>query len=57
MKEILNIVAEFLIRAIFAASLVFFGLVFWHWRNDGKQRDVRRENSLNPVANGRAFGR
>ena len=56
MKEILIMVAQFLILSIFVLLMVFYGLVFWHWRNDGKQRDVRRENSPNPVANAKAFG-
>jgi hypothetical protein len=50
-------VARFLILSIFVALMVFYGLVFWHWRNDGNQRDARRENSPNPIANARAFGR
>jgi hypothetical protein len=57
MKEVLNMVARFLILSIFVALMVFYGLVFWHWRNDGNQRDARRENSPNPIANARAFGR
>jgi cbb3-type cytochrome oxidase subunit 3 len=48
-------VAQFLILSIFVMLMVFYGLVFWHWRNDGKQRDVRRENSPNPVANARTL--
>jgi hypothetical protein len=56
MEEILSMVAQFLIPAIFAALMVFYGLVFWHWRNDGKKRDVRRENPSRPVANVRTFG-
>ena len=56
MNEILIMVAQFLILSIFLALMMFYGLVFWHWRNDGKQRDVRRKNLSNPVANGRTFG-
>jgi hypothetical protein len=50
-------VAQFLILAIFAALMVFYGLVFWHWQNDGKQRHVRRGNPSSPVANASSFGR
>jgi len=56
MKETLNVVAQFLIIAIFAALMVFYGLAFWHWRNDGKKRDVRRHTTSSPVANARTFG-
>jgi hypothetical protein len=56
MKENVNMVVQFLIPAIFAALMVFYGVAFWHWRNDGKQRNVRRENSSSPVANARTFG-
>jgi hypothetical protein len=49
-------VAQFLIAAIFAALMVFYGLAFWHWRNDGKQHNAKRENSSRPVANAKAFG-
>jgi hypothetical protein len=49
-------VAQFLILSIFVAFVVFYGFVFWHWRNDGKQHDGRRKNSSNPVANARTFG-
>ena len=56
MKEVLIMVVQFLILSIFVALMVFYGLVFWHWRNDGKQRDVRRVNSPNPITNVRTFG-
>jgi hypothetical protein len=56
MKEILNIAAQFLILSILVALMVFYGLAFWHWRNDGKHRDVRRETPSKPVANARTFG-
>jgi cbb3-type cytochrome oxidase subunit 3 len=56
MNEILIVVAQFLILSIFVMLMVFYGLVFWHWRNDGKQRDVRRKNPSSPVANARTFG-
>jgi hypothetical protein len=56
MKEILIMVAQFLILSIFVILMVFYGLVFWHWRNDGKQRDVRRGHSSKPVTNARTFG-
>jgi hypothetical protein len=49
-------VAQILIPAIFAATMVFYGFAFWHWRNDGKQRNVRRENPSSPVADARSFG-
>jgi hypothetical protein len=55
-KEILNMIVQFLITAIFAALMVFYGLAFWHWRNDGKQRDAKRENSSRPVAHARTLG-
>ena len=57
MKEIPSMVAQFLILAILAALMVFYGVAFWQWRNDGKQRHVRRENPSSPVANARSFGR
>ena len=56
MKEVLIMVVQFLILSIFVAVMVFYGFVFWHWRNDGKQRDVRRVNSPNQVANARTLG-
>jgi len=49
-------VAQFLILAIFAALMVFYGVAFWHWRNDGKQRRGRGENPSSPVAHARSFG-
>jgi hypothetical protein len=49
-------VAQVVIHSIFVMSVVFYGFVFWHWRNDGKQHDVRRKNSSTPVANARTFG-
>jgi len=49
-------VAQFLILSIFIMLMMFYGLVFWHWRNDGKQRDVRHKNLSNPVANARTVG-
>jgi hypothetical protein len=49
-------VAQFLILSIFVALVVFYGFVFWHWRNDGKQHHGRRKNSSNPVANASTFG-
>lgn len=55
-KEILVMLAQFLILSIFVAFVVFYGFVFWHWRNDGKQHDGRRKNPSNPVANARTFG-
>jgi hypothetical protein len=42
MKEILIVAAQVLILAIFVALMVFFGLVFWFWRNDAKGRGLRR---------------
>lgn len=57
MKEIPSMVAQFLILAILAALMVFYVVAFWQWRNDGKQRHVRRENPSSPVANARSFGR
>lgn len=56
MKEILIMVVQFLILSIFVIFMLFYGLVFWHWRNDGKQRDVRRGHSSKPVTNARTFG-
>jgi len=49
-------VVQFLILSIFVIFMLFYGLVFWHWRNDGKQRDVRRGHSSKPVTNARTFG-
>ena len=48
-------VGQFLIIAILAALMVFYGLAFWHWRHDGKQRDAKRETSSRPVANAKTF--
>jgi len=56
MNEILIMVAQFLILSIFLALMMFYGLVFWHWHNDGKQRDVRRKYLSNPVVNARTSG-
>lgn len=56
-KEILSMGAQFLILAIFAALLVFYGVAFWHWRNDGKQRPGRREHPSSPAAHARSLGR
>jgi hypothetical protein len=56
MREISSMVAQILIPAIFAATMVFYGFAFWHWRNDGKQRNVRRENPSSPAANAGTFG-
>ncbi|MFY9531466.1 MAG: hypothetical protein WBC04_02165 [Candidatus Acidiferrales bacterium] len=50
MREILSIGAQALILLSFVALLVFYGLVFWHWRNDTKRRDLGGENWPNPVA-------
>jgi hypothetical protein len=38
-KEIFIIGAQFLILACFVALVVFYGLVFWHWRNDARRHD------------------
>ena len=56
MNEIVIMVAQVLILSVFVALVVFYGFVFWHWRNDGKQDDVRRKNSPRPVANARTLG-
>jgi len=56
MKEILTVVVQFLILSIFVALMAFYGLAFWHWRNDGKHRDAKRESSSNPVASARTSG-
>jgi hypothetical protein len=55
-KEILIMVVQFLILSIFVMLMAFYGLAFWHWRNDGKHRDAKRENSSNPVASARTSG-
>lgn len=57
MKEVLIMVAQFVILSIFVMLMAFYGFVFWRWRNDGKQRHVRRETPSSPVANARSFGR
>lgn len=49
-------VAHFLAPPLFVASVAFYGSVFWHWRNDVKQHDVRRKNSSCPVVDARGFG-
>jgi hypothetical protein len=41
MREILIIGAQFLILAGFVALVIFYGLVFWHWRNDAKRLGLR----------------
>jgi hypothetical protein len=56
MKEILTIAGQFLILSIFVALMAFYGLAFWHWRNDGRHRDAKRENSSNSVASARTSG-
>jgi len=56
MKELVIMVAQFLILSIFVALVVFYGFVFWHWRNDGKEHDVRRTHSSRAIANARTFG-
>jgi hypothetical protein len=37
MMEILIVTAQVLILAVFVALMVFYGLAFWHWRNDAKR--------------------
>ena len=49
-REILIIAAQFLILASFVALVVFYGLVFWHWRNDAKQRDYRHHSWPSSIA-------
>jgi hypothetical protein len=55
-KELLMIVAHFLILSIFVSSVAFYGFVFWHWRNDVKQHDSRRKDSSRSVVNASGFG-
>jgi hypothetical protein len=48
MKEILTLVMQFLILSIFIGLLVFYGLVFWHWRNDGKTPRYEARELIKP---------
>ena len=50
MREILIIGAQFLILASFVALVIFYGLVFWHWRNDAKGRVVRHRDWPSSIA-------
>jgi len=43
MRDISIVITQLLILAAFAASMVFYGLAFWHWRSDAK-----RSGPLNP---------
>jgi len=42
MREILVVAAQLMVVAVLVAAEVFFGVVFWHWRNEEKRRDLRR---------------
>jgi hypothetical protein len=53
MREVLSVGGQALILLSFVALLAFYGLVFWHWRNDTKRRDLGREDWPNPVAGSR----
>jgi hypothetical protein len=53
---VIGTVVQYLVPPLFAASLAFYGIVFWHWRNDGKQRDARRKNSARAAADASGFG-
>jgi len=41
MKEIWIVAGKLLILAAFIASMAFYGVVFWHWRNEAKGREER----------------
>ena len=56
MKEVFVIGTRILILASFGALIVFYGFVFWHWRNDVKQHDARHKNSSRLVTDARGFG-
>jgi hypothetical protein len=43
MKEIWIVAEKLLILAAVIASIAFYGLVFWHWRNEGKGREGSQE--------------
>jgi hypothetical protein len=53
MKEIFIIGAQFLILASFGALVVFYSLVFWHWRNDAKRRDFGHHSWPGSISNSR----
>jgi hypothetical protein len=53
-REILIIGAQFLILASFVALVIFYGFVFWHWRNDAKGRGVRHRGWPGAITGPRA---
>jgi cbb3-type cytochrome oxidase subunit 3 len=46
--EILIVTAQVLILAVFAALIMFYGLVFWYWRNDAKKIRAPQSKSAMP---------
>ena len=50
MKEIWIVAGKLLSLAGFIASTAFYGLVFWHWRNEAKQKEGRSPGQENPYA-------
>jgi hypothetical protein len=40
-REVFVIAVQIVILASFVALVGFYGIVFWHWRNDAKKPDVR----------------
>jgi hypothetical protein len=40
-KEVFIIAVQIVILASFVALVGFYGVVFWHWRNDAKKYEVR----------------
>jgi hypothetical protein len=41
--EIFIIGVQLLVLATFVALTVFYGIVFWHWRDDEKKHDLRHD--------------
>ena len=50
MREIWIVAGKLLILAALIASMAFYGLVFWHWRNEVKGREGRPLGQENPGA-------
>jgi hypothetical protein len=42
LMEILIVAAHVTVVAILVGAEVFFGVTFWHWRNEEKHRDLKR---------------
>jgi hypothetical protein len=53
MKEVFVIGTRILILASFGALIVFYGFVFWHWRNEAKRRGLSRGNWPDSITSSR----